>query len=132
MKSEMHMSNLKLPLLTYVNLDKILTRRSRVKLAYATEAMRQAHSIALIHHNSVIAEIFEDGTVKLDTNGYDSVTTTGRLHKVLIDNEIGFKVGIRQREAWLLTYDCAKLRPLTTGTFRRGLIVEINGEKIGG
>lgn len=106
MKSEMHMSNLKLPLLSYENIKTILERsgKSRVAVAYATEVMQQVHGVAVLHHGSVIAEM-NGVDLELNNHGYDSQTTAKRMDHVLRDNGYTERVAIRQREMTVLNSD---------------------------
>jgi hypothetical protein len=89
------MSNLKLPTLTYGNLDRLLGNKQGTALAYATTAERLGDSIIVRHHGSPIVSLTE-GIVALSKAGYNSQTTTQRLHKVLKDNNIIEGIGIRQ------------------------------------
>lgn len=91
------MSNLKLPTMTYDNLHKILakSKKSLVKVAYATEVMSTANGISVLQHGNVIAELTPD-TLYIDNCGYDTTTTATRLRKILADNGIGYYVRIKQ------------------------------------
>lgn len=89
------MSNLKLPTLTYLNLNRLLGRKHGITLAYATTAERHGDSIVVRHHGSPIVSL-TDGFVALSKAGYNSSTTSRRLHKALKDNNIDESIGIRQ------------------------------------
>lgn len=128
MKSETHMSNLKLPTMTYSNLHTLLKRsgKSRVKIAYATEIVQEPLSIAVVHHNSIIARIYSGGqpaTVQVDTCGWDSMTTASRLNKIVVDNGLPYRISIRKGDTVLMTASLAIIAPLTTAVFREGVLI---------
>ena len=136
MKSETHMSNLKLPTLTRANLisEYRLVNSKPVTLAYATQARLTIDgAVQIAHHGSTIATLHKDGSIELDTAGYDSMTTAARLHKVVVDNGTPWKVGIRQGETWLLNREAQKVRELSTARIgKSGELLEVNGHRIGG
>jgi hypothetical protein len=126
MKSETHMSNLKLPNMSYSNLRELLKEsgKSRIKLAYATEVMQEPLGLAILHHGNIIARVYPPkGTLTVDTCGWDSVTTSARLSKVLSDNGLPYRVSIRKGVTVLLTDSLAPVCNLSTATFREGLLV---------
>lgn len=126
MKSETHMSNLKLPNLSYSNIRAILadSGKSRVKIAYATEVMQEPLGVAVLHHGNIIARVYPPaGTLTVDTCGWDSVTTAARLDKVLRDNGVPYRVAIRKGETRLLTRELAIISTLTTAGFRDGVLI---------
>lgn len=124
MKSETHMSNLNLPTMSYTNLDKVLTDsgKSRVKLAYATDAMRVGRGIAVLHHDNMIATLAPDA-IQVDTCGWDSVTTANRLNRILVDSGLPYRVSIKQGDTILKTDSLAPIASLTTATFKDGVLV---------
>lgn len=89
------MSNLKLPNLSY---DSLASLRGG-KLAYATELRRRIEDgvigYVISHHGNEIAHILPNGVVAITNCGYASITTAARLHKVLTDNDINFRVNAR-------------------------------------
>ncbi len=106
------MSNLKLPNLSYSNLQEILSTKSRVRIAYATEVMRayvgKQESMVLLHHDNIIASMPDADTLYIDNHGWHSRTTAQRIDRILMDNGFGpqVRVGIRQGEmATLDGYD---------------------------
>ena len=90
------MSNLKLPTLTYGNLDRLLGTKPSRELAYATTAERLGDSIIVRHHGSPIVSLTEGQLIAVSKAGYNSSTTTRRLHQALKDNNIVEGIGIRQ------------------------------------
>lgn len=82
------MTNLKLPSLRYGQIK-------AGKLCYATEAT-VAHNdwAAIYHHSSLIATVEAD-SVYITTAGWDSRTTAMRIDRVLQDNDIPYRVAIR-------------------------------------
>lgn len=86
------MSNLKLPTMTFVELESLCEYSHKTKtLAYATTAEYVAKDgstdayVIIRHHGTVIAEIAR-GWVYVTNSGYDSQTTRERIHKILTDN----------------------------------------------
>ncbi|UVG35080.1 hypothetical protein SEA_CECE_331 [Microbacterium phage Cece] len=128
MKSEMHMSNLNLPTMSYANLHKLLedAGKSRLRIAYATEIVQGPLYIEVQHHGSTIARVWPAavGRVQVDTCGWDSMTTSQRISKVLGDNDVPFAVSIRKGKTTLLARPTlAPVARLTTATFQNGELV---------
>ncbi len=122
------MSNLNLPTLTRDNLSRLMGAQTSLKLAYATEAVRLSDDfegpIAILHHNSIIAKVGQNGYVWVNTCGYDSRTTINRINMVLRDNDVPYVAAIRQREGKLLTRQgLAPVMPLTKHTFVGGVLM---------
>lgn len=88
------MRNLKLPSLKYGQVKP-------GKLCYATEATVDSTGWhAVYHHASLIATVEAD-SVYISTAGYDSSTTVDRIDRVLLDNEVGYRVALRKGETHL-------------------------------
>ena len=114
------MSNLKLPTLSYAALDAALPARSTEAasgagrshtIGFKTRAYRFNDEICIQHHETTIATLSTD-TVSVTPHGYVSSTTTARLHKVMVDNELwpnAYTVGIRNRELMVLTPNTMRL-----------------------
>lgn len=98
------MSNLKLPELTYDNLNQLLGNRDARTIAYATAAIRDHDMIEVTHHHNTIAMLFPDGTVQVTNAGWHSPTTTARIHAVLADNGTGWGCGIKKGRAEFRTH----------------------------
>lgn len=97
------MRNLKLPSLKYGQVKP-------GKLCYATEATVDSSGWhALYHHGSLIATVEAD-SVFISTAGWDSSTTADRIDRVLQDNEVGYRVALRNGETHLF-----KLSPHING-----------------
>lgn len=103
------MSNLKLPLLTFENLSKLLGKRDAATIAYATTATRGSDGgIEIEHHGNAIAYLHPGGRIEIKTGGWDSKTTTMRLHRVCTDNETGYAIALRQGETVILDGETLK------------------------
>ena len=96
------MSNLTLPDMGYVNLAKLMGRATVKRLGYETYAYREVvgsrvGEITIRHHGSAIASLTPD-TLTLTHAGYNTSTTTARLHKILIDQtgQNSYGIAIRQ------------------------------------
>ena len=121
------MSNLKLPSLAYNKLDKFLPPLKEgqkwgnlKKLGYQTWAYRDgADTIVIRHHDTEIATLTL-WTVAIHPRGYNSSTTTARLHRVMVDNGLwgrfttlnAFGVAIRQGQTSIITPDDNKGEPI--------------------
>lgn len=101
------MSNLKLPELTYDNLNRLLGNRDAKTIAYATTAQRDVTEdcITVCHHGNPIAHFYGDWEVVHVSNaGWHSPTTTARIHAVLTDNGTGWGCGIKKGRAEFRTH----------------------------
>lgn len=92
------MSNLKLPKMSFYNLNRLLGNRWSETLAYATTAERDGDRTILVrHHGNAIATISDD-VVTLSTAGWHSRTTANRLNAILAALELPgrYSIGITQ------------------------------------
>ena len=92
------MSNLKLPDLSYDNLSSIAPDNLKWKrIGYQTwvRKMYNRDAVQFKHYDSVIA-VIEPHRVIFDTHGYNSRTTTDRLHRIASANLPGVRVGLKQ------------------------------------
>ena len=93
------MSNLKLPSLKYADLDASLGKRQRKTIAYMTTIERVAYNqnITLLHHGTPIATI-SPTSVHILNSGYDSVSTSARQNRALVDNvpKSEYRIAIRK------------------------------------
>ena len=89
------MSNLKLPRMSFENLATMKVPPSG-KIAYNTWIRRNADSVEVIYHTTVIA-ILRPGRVSISNGGWATRTTADRLNAIMRDNGMGF-VNIRQGE----------------------------------
>lgn len=83
------MSNLNLPKMTFGNLAALVGKPGHsVKLAYATYAYlaRDRSYVEVIHHNTKIGELRDNGDVFVTNAGYTSSTTRNRIHTILKHN----------------------------------------------
>ena len=109
------MSNLKLPSMTYDSLAEKLRGASERTIAYKTKAIQydvDGLSIGVTHHDHLIAIVHPNG-VQLVHAGWNSVTTSARMNRVLCDNLPGteYRVGIRQGILSLIHH--YEVRPLS-------------------
>ena len=89
------MSNLKLPCMSFYNLATMEVPRSG-KIAHNTWIRRNATSVEVIYHTTVIA-ILRPGRVEISSGGWPTRTTADRLNAIMRDNGYG-SVNIRQGE----------------------------------
>lgn len=100
------MSNLKLPSMTAFDLAKIVKTDREKTIAYETTAERywndaQAeYGYFIRHHGNMIAHITPD-YIELSNAGWDSRTTAMRLNRICIDNNMPFRVAMRQNDTQL-------------------------------
>lgn len=93
------MSKLKLPSLKHADLDASLGERHHKTIAYETDAVRVAYNdnITLLHHGTPIATI-SPSSVHILNSGWNSVSTSARQNKALVDN-VGtteYRVAVRR------------------------------------
>ena len=89
------MSNIKMPTMTYDNLDTILGKSEEKTICYATKITRWANgAIAVRQHGNTIA-VLSPLALFVTNCGWDSSTTANRLRKIMGDNKIGYYVRIR-------------------------------------
>ena len=89
------MSNLKLPVMSFYNLATMEVPRSG-KIAHNTWIRRNATSVEVIYHSTVIA-ILSPGKVEISNGGWATTTTAIRLNAIMRDNGYG-SINIRQGE----------------------------------
>lgn len=89
------MSNLQLPLMSFFNLATMKVPASG-KIAHNTWIRRNADSVEVIYHTTVIAIIYRD-RLEISNGGWATRTTANRLHAITRDNGFG-SVNIRQWE----------------------------------
>ena len=89
------MSNLKLPRMSFYNLATMKVPASG-KIAHNTWIRRNADSVEVIYHTTVIA-ILRPGRVEISNGGWATRTTADRLHAITRDNGLG-SINIRQGE----------------------------------
>lgn len=111
------MSNLKLPTMTYDNLDALLGSTWRKEIAYATHAERVSdEQIFVKHHASVIA-VLSPEQVYVTQAGYNTSTTYNRLRQILRDNDIPWTVRIQDRRGVIQRYGNRTYEPFHQATF---------------
>lgn len=75
----------KLPTLTYESLNGLLGEKSGAKIGHATTARRLGEFIEIAHHGSPIAVLYPDNSARVSLAGWGSMSTIGRVNKVLVD-----------------------------------------------
>lgn len=117
------MSNLNLPSMKYSDLvSSLVMLSSERKLAYATTAQRTGDVVEIRHHGNVIATL-APGMIKVDTCGWDSMTTASRLNRIVVDNGLPYRISIRKGDTKIMTDSLAIIAPLTTATFKDGVLI---------
>lgn len=90
------MSNLIFPTCTPENLRRIMAGKSEKQIAYATRCCKitGTDGYRIYHHGHKIAE-FRDGVLYVTNAGWNSRTTSDRLHRIVSANYPGLSVCIR-------------------------------------
>jgi len=91
------MSNLKLPVMSYGNLTRLVGERYEKRIAHNTTATAYLNHVSISYHGNQIARVYEDGEIFLTTAGWATQTTVARLNAILRDNLAGtpYRVAIR-------------------------------------
>lgn len=90
------MSNLKLPVMNYANLSRLVGGRYRKPIAHNTTATVYDDHVEVYYHGNHIATLYQD-RVYLTTAGWSTQTTVARLDAILRDSlpSSPFRVAIR-------------------------------------
>lgn len=109
------MSNLKLPSLSHESFMNANFKQGETRtVGYATTAERVSDTFVIRHHGSVIARIARDQII-LSNAGWESNTTTMRLHAVAVDNGLWLSgYGIAKRDGETCVIDQETSKPITT------------------
>lgn len=105
------MSNLKLPVMNFGNLNRLISGKSQKTIAYMTTATGYETFVSVWHHGNFIGEVWQGG-VYLNTAGYASQTTAQRLNAMLVDSlpQTPFRVSRRDFSICLTRTDDKKFR----------------------
>lgn len=77
------MSNLQLPQITdYASAKGELDGTRYKVIAYKTALQDHGGIISVVHHNTDIIDYYPDGDINLNTGGWDTTTTSSRMHRL--------------------------------------------------
>ena len=79
------MSNLKLPVMNFGNLNRLVGDRYAKRIAHNTTATGNETFVSVYYHNNFIGEVWQGG-VYLNTAGWATQTTVARLNAMLKDS----------------------------------------------
>jgi hypothetical protein len=91
------MSNLKLPVMSYGNLTRLVGNRYAKTIAHNTTATAYEGYVEIRYHGNLIAEVWQGG-VYLSTAGWATQTTLARLRAVLRDNLPNLPISVRIKD----------------------------------
>lgn len=87
------MSNMKFAqeIENYSDAERFLAGKERRRLTYKTDVVRISdEAIGVMHHRTVIVTYVKDGSIVLDNGGWDSATTSNRMHRLTPANVRAF------------------------------------------
>lgn len=115
------MSNLQLPTLNFARLIQFVPKPGdHKKIGYATHVEQPSQGILYLKHHENIIAAFIDSMVIVSTAGWQSRTTTDRLHRVLqAHGAHGYAFRMHKGDTWLYLHGLkvANMREVTSIAF---------------
>lgn len=90
---------------TFHKLATQIGEKTKKKIGHNTEAKFSGGDIVVTYHGNPIVILSPDGSLEISTCGWNTVTTTGRLHAFVVQNFHGKNIGVSgAKGTWLVNW----------------------------